>query len=62
MSQEKNFTLPIMLTSVRRGLYGSVDWGALQAGVTVAIVPCVVLFLLFQRYYMCGLMGSAVKG
>ena len=62
MSQEKNFTLPILLTSVRSGLYGSVDWGALQAGVTVAIVPCVVLFLLLQRYYMRGLMGSAVKG
>lgn len=62
MSQEKKFTLPIMLTSVRSGLYGSVDWGALQAGVTVAIIPCVVLFLFLQRYYMRGLMGGAVKG
>jgi len=62
MSQEKKFTLPILLTSVRSGLYGSVDWGALQAGITVAIVPCVVLFLLLQRYYIRGLMGGAVKG
>ena len=62
MSQEKKFTLPIMLTSVRSGLYGAVDWGALQAGVTVAIIPCVILFLLLQRYYMRGLMGGAVKG
>lgn len=62
MSQEKKFTLPIMLTSVRSGLYGSVDWGALQAGITVAIIPCVLLFLFLQRYYMRGLMGGAVKG
>lgn len=62
MSQEKKFTLPILLTSVRSGLYGSVDWGALQAGITVAIVPCVVLFLLLQRHYIRGLMGGAVKG
>ena len=62
MSQEKKFTLPIMLTSVRSGLYGAVDWGALQAGITVAIIPCVLIFLFLQRYYMRGLMGGAIKG
>ncbi|MCB0134934.1 MAG: carbohydrate ABC transporter permease [Caldilineaceae bacterium] len=62
MTQESNFTLPIMLTSVRSGYYGAIDWGALQAGITVTILPCVILFLLLQRYYMQGLMGGAVKG
>ena len=62
MNQESMFTLPIMLTSVANGLYGSIDWGALQAGVTISIVPSVVLFLLLQRYYMQGLMGGALKG
>lgn len=62
MTQESNFTLPIMLTSVRSGYYGAIDWGALQAGVTVTILPCIVLFLLLQRYYLQGLMGGAVKG
>lgn len=62
MTHEDKFTLPIMLTSVRSGYYGAIDWGALQAGVTVTIVPCVILFLLLQRYYMQGLMGGALKG
>ncbi len=62
MNQEKMFTLPILLTSVRNGQYGATDWGALQAGVTITILPCIVLFLLLQRYYMQGLMGGAVKG
>jgi multiple sugar transport system permease protein len=62
MTQEKNFTLPIMLTSVRSGYYGAIDWGALQAGVTVTILPCILLFLVLQRYYLQGLMGGAVKG
>jgi len=62
MSQEKMFTLPIMLTSVRTGQYGATDWGALQAGITITILPCIILFLLLQRYYMQGLMGGAVKG
>ncbi len=62
MTQESKFTLPILLTSVRSGYYGAIDWGALQAGITVTIIPCVILFLLLQRYYIQGLMGGAVKG
>ncbi len=62
MNQESMFTLPIMLTSVANGLYGSIDWGALQAGVTITIAPSIVLFLLLQRYYMQGLTAGAVKG
>ena len=62
MTQESHFTLPIMLTSVRSGYYGAIDWGALQAGVTVTILPCILLFLLLQRYYLQGMMGGAVKG
>ncbi len=61
MTDQDNFTLPIFLSNVRSGLYGQIDWGALQAGVTVSIIPSVVIFLLLQRYYMNGLMGGAVK-
>jgi multiple sugar transport system permease protein len=33
----------------------------LQAGVTVAILPCVLVYLLLQRYYVSGLLTGAVK-
>jgi multiple sugar transport system permease protein len=62
MNQEDNFTLPVMLVTVRSGLFGQIDWGALQAGITIAIIPCIAWFLLLQRYYIEGLMGGAVKG
>ena len=62
MTKESRFTLPILLTSVRSGYYGTIDWGALQAGVTITILPCIILFLLLQRYYVAGLMGGATKG
>lgn len=62
MSKQSNFTLPILLVNVRNGQFGQVDWGALQAGVTITILPCIILFLLLQRYYLQGLMGGAVKG
>jgi len=61
MTREERFTLPILLTSVRSGYYGAIDWGALQAGVTITILPCIVIFLLLQRYYVRGLMAGATK-
>ena len=61
MSDQDNFTLPIFLTTIRYGIWGDVDWGALQSGVIVSIIPSLGIFLLLQRYYMDGLMGGAVK-
>ena len=61
MSDQDNFTLPVFLTMVRSGLWGTVNWGALQAGVIVSIIPSLGIFLALQRYYMDGLMGGAVK-
>ena len=55
------YTLPILVTAVRSGLYGTIDWGAVQAGVTVMMMPCLIIFLLLQRYYMRGLASGAVK-
>ncbi|KQR71529.1 carbohydrate ABC transporter permease [Rhizobium sp. Leaf341] len=61
LSDQNKFTLPIMLVNVSSGIYGIIDWGALQAGVTVTMVPCIILFLLLQRYYVRGLTAGAVK-
>lgn len=62
MTREQQFTMPILLTSVRSGYYGAIDWGALQAGLVISMLPCIILFLLLQRYYVRGLMGGAMKG
>jgi multiple sugar transport system permease protein len=56
------FTLPLMLVNVRSGTFGEIDFGALQAGVTVAMVPCLVLYLVLQRYYVSGLLNGALRG
>jgi multiple sugar transport system permease protein len=61
MNRESSFTIPIMLVSVRTGHLGAVDWGALQAGVMVSIIPCVIIYVLLQRYYVSGLLSGAVK-
>jgi multiple sugar transport system permease protein len=61
LSEEDRYTLPILLTAVRSGRFGTVDWGAVQAGITVMMLPCIVLFLILQRFYIRGLTAGAVK-
>lgn len=61
MNKETSFTIPVMLVSVRTGRLGAVDWGALQAGVIISIIPCVLIYVLLQRYYVSGFLSGAVK-
>ena len=62
MSRESAFTLPVILAAARTETsLGGTDWGMLQAGVTISIIPCVLVYLLLQRYYVSGLLSGAVK-
>src|SRR5947209_3208451 len=62
MNDSSKYTLPILLLNAQSGLFGSIDRGALQAGVAIAMLPCLVLFLLLQMYYISGLVAGSVKG
>jgi multiple sugar transport system permease protein len=61
LTKETSFTLPVLLNATRQGLYGTINWGALQAGVVITMVPCLVFYVLLQRYYVSGLQSGAVK-
>ncbi|WP_343718074.1 carbohydrate ABC transporter permease [Inquilinus sp.] len=61
LTDQNKFTLPILMTAVRSGRFGAVNWGAVQAGVTVMMIPCLILFLALQRFYIRGLTAGAVK-
>ncbi|ODT81784.1 MAG: ABC transporter permease [Pelagibacterium sp. SCN 64-44] len=61
LSENDKYTLPVLMTAVRAGRLGAINWGAVQAGVMVMTIPCLIVFLLLQRYYMRGLMAGAVK-
>jgi multiple sugar transport system permease protein len=53
MNRGTTFTLPLIL--------GGTDWGLLQAGVTISIIPCVLFYVLLQKYYVSGFTSGAVK-
>jgi multiple sugar transport system permease protein len=61
ITDQSKFTLPVTLTLVTSGQFGTVNWGALQAGVALTIVPCIVIYVLLQRYYVSGMLNGALK-
>jgi len=61
LNDNASFTLPIALVNAQNGPLNTIDWGALQAGITVTMLPCVILFILLQRYYVSGLVAGSGK-
>jgi len=62
LSRASTFTLPLILASARAETsLGGTDWGMLQAGITVAMIPCIAIYLLLQRYYVSGFTQGALK-
>jgi multiple sugar transport system permease protein len=62
LNRGEMFTLPLVLAASRTvNMLGGTDWGMLQAGVTVSIIPCVAVYLLLQKYYVSGLLSGAIK-
>lgn len=56
------FTLPLALLNMEYGSVGQVNFGYLEAGAVIAMVPCVLLYIGLQRFYIRGLMSGVVKG
>jgi multiple sugar transport system permease protein len=54
--------LPLALVNLRQQTMGAVDFGSTEAGVVVMAIPCLILFLILQRYYVRGFMSGAIKG
>jgi multiple sugar transport system permease protein len=62
MTNDSLFTLPVALSNVETGTYGSVNFGLLLAGAVIAMIPCILVYVALQRYYVRGLVSGALKG
>ncbi|HWS51682.1 MAG TPA: carbohydrate ABC transporter permease [Microbacterium sp.] len=60
IDQDSLRTIPAGLMSFRDAL--STEWGVLLAGLTIAALPIVVVFILLQRYFVAGVAAGSVKG
>lgn len=60
LNTEDNYTVPVALNTMI-GL-SRVDYSGLMLGSLIATLPLLVLFLIFQKQFIAGLLGGAVKG
>lgn len=61
LSKWEQMTVLIGLT-IMRGYFGSGNLSAILAGVTLAIIPVLIVFLFFQRYLIEGIALTGLKG
>jgi multiple sugar transport system permease protein len=62
LTNDSLFTLPVALSNVETGTYGAVNYGLLLAGAVIAMIPCVIVYVALQRFYVRGLVSGALKG
>jgi len=56
------YTLPLALLNMEYGSVGQVNFGYLEAGAVIAMIPCILLYVGLQRFYIRGLVSGVVKG
>jgi len=61
LTSDTRMTLPVALNNLASAAYGRVNFGSLDAGAVVAMVPCLLVFLVLQRAYVRGITAGAVK-
>lgn len=60
LTSSENYTLPIILNSLSGQFKTGYD--LLMAGSLVSIVPLLVVYIVFQRYFASGLQAGGIKG
>ncbi|WP_422526723.1 carbohydrate ABC transporter permease [Serratia fonticola] len=56
------FTLPVGLLSLRNAYGVAGDWNLILAGAFLSTLPVLIVFIIFQRYFISNDISSAVKG
>lgn len=59
MNSKDMFTLPVALSSLI-GL-ARIDYGQLMLGTALSVIPILILFLVFQKNFIAGILGGSVK-
>ena len=62
LTTRSQFTLPIGLLGFRSAYGPAGDWGLILAGAFLSMIPVLILFIVFQRYFVEGASFSGLKG
>lgn len=62
LSKETMYTVPLLLALFKGGDLTSIpEFGVMAAGSVIATIPLLIVFFLFQRWLISGIMSGAVK-
>lgn len=61
LTKSDMYTVPLMLSTMVQPGY-VVQYGAVMAGALVGLIPMVLLFVFFQKYFVSGALSGSVKG
>lgn len=62
MANTKNATLSVGLVALKGQSDAAASWNLILAGAMISIVPIVIVYLIFNRYFTSGITAGAVKG
>lgn len=62
MSNDAMRPLTVGVNMLKNAGDGTAAWNIMFAGATIAIVPMILVYIFFQRYFMGGVAAGAVKG
>jgi multiple sugar transport system permease protein len=62
MSNDKLRPLTVGVNMLKNNGDGAAAWNVMFAGATLAIVPMVLIYVFFSKYFMSGMTSGAVKG
>ena len=61
LTDQKKYTLPIMVSLLRGDIYKT-EYGAVYLGLTLTVLPLIVVYLLLSKYIIAGVALGSVKG
>ena len=61
LNSSKHYTMPLAMSILAQPNF-DINYGALLLGACIAVLPIMILFLIFQRNFIDGMLSGAVKG
>jgi multiple sugar transport system permease protein len=58
---KQNFTLPVYFNYLLIRTQGQ-EWGRVGAVITLTIIPVIILFIVFRKFFIKGLSEGMIKG
>lgn len=61
LSSPKKYTMPMMVSLLRGDIFKT-EYGSIYAGLTLTILPLIIVYLVLSRYIVAGVALGSVKG